>query len=121
MKRHQELQNLSREHHNALQLVLKAKRAATSGDLALIEATATACLTAFHAELDPHFVVEETTLLPLLLAAGEDALVAQVERDHRELRGLCVQLQQPDVTKLDDFTERLTSHVRFKERALCGS
>ena len=61
MKRHQELQNLSREHHNALQLVLKAKRAATSGDLALIEATATACLTAFHAELDPHFVVEETT------------------------------------------------------------
>ncbi len=118
MKRHQDLQDLSREHHSALQLALRAKRAAISGDLALIEATATACLTAFHAELDPHFVVEETTLLPLLLAGGEDSLVAQVERDHRELRGLCLQLQRPDVSTLLAFAERLITHVRFEERQL---
>lgn len=116
MKRHQELQNLSREHHGALQLALKAKRAAMSGDQTQIKAMAATCITAFHAELDPHFVVEENTLLPLLLAAGEDNLVTQVKCDHKELRRLSVQLQQADVKTLHGFAELLTSHVRFEER-----
>ena len=118
MKRHQALQDLSREHHTALQLALKAKRAAVSGDQALIETTAAACLTAFSAELDPHFVVEETVLLPLLLGAEEDALVARVESDHRALHDLCAQLQQPDAATLLRFADCLTAHVRFEERDL---
>ncbi|MBK9311611.1 MAG: hypothetical protein IPN12_12985 [Rhodocyclaceae bacterium] len=85
MKRHQKLQDLSREHHGALQLALKAKRAAMSGDLVTIATTAAACLSAFHSELDPHFVIEENTLLPLLAIAGEDRLARQVEHDHKEL------------------------------------
>ena len=118
MKRHSHLQDLSREHHHALQLALRAKRAATSGDQALIESTAAACLVAFRGELDPHFVVEETTLIPLLRDAGEDARVAQVERDHAELRGLCVRLGRPDAATLLGFAERLCAHVRFEEREL---
>lgn len=118
MKRHQALQDLSREHHTALQLALKAKRAAMSGDQTLIEATATACLAAYAAELDPHFVVEETTLLPLLRSAGEDALVAQLESDHQALRDFCHQLRQPDAATLLGFAERLNAHVRFEEREL---
>ena len=120
MKRHQALQDLSREHHTALQLALKAKRAAVSGDRTLIETTAAACLSAYSAELDPHFVVEETVLLPLLLGAGEGALVGQVEYDHRALRDLCAQLQQPDAATLLRFAECLTAHVRFEERELFG-
>ena len=120
MKRHQALQDLSREHHTALQLALKAKRAAVSGDRTLIETTAAACLSAYSAELDPHFVVEETVLLPLLRAAGEDALVAEVEHDHQALRDLCGQLQHPDATSLLAFAECLSSHVRFEERTLFG-
>lgn len=120
MKRHQALQDLSREHHTALQLALKAKRAAVSGDRTLIETTAAACHTAYSAELDPHFVVEETVLLPLLLGAGEGALVEQVEYDHRALRDLCAQLQQPDAATLLRFAECLTAHVRFEERELFG-
>ena len=118
MKRHRNLQELSREHHSALQLALRAKRAATSGDQTIIEATAVACLTAFRTELDPHFVVEETTLLPLLIAADEDALISQFESDHQALRDLGVQLQQPDAATLLAFAERLTAHVRFEEREL---
>ncbi len=116
MKRHQKLQDLSREHHSALQLALKAKRAAMSGDQNQIKATAATCIVAFYAELDPHFIVEENTFLPLLTAAGEDMLVTQVERDHKELRRLSVQLLQPDAKVLHGFAERLTSHVRFEER-----
>ena len=120
MKRHQALQDLSREHHTALQLALKAKCAAVSGDRTLIETAAVACHTAYSAELDPHFVVEETVLLPLLFGAGEEALVAQVESDHQILRDLCAQLQQADATTLLRFAECLTAHVRFEERELFG-
>ena len=118
MKRHQKLQNLSREHHGALQLALRAKRAAMSGDLTQIKVMATSCIAAFRAELDPHFVVEENTLLPLLASVGEDKLVTRVECDHAELRRLSVQLQQADVKTLLGFAELLNSHVRFEEREL---
>lgn len=118
MKRHRKLQDLSREHHHALQLALQAKRAATSGDSVAIKATAAACVAAFSSELEPHFVVEENALLPLLVAAGEDRLVEQVTSDHTELRRLADQLQQPDAATLLAFAERLASHVRFEEREL---
>lgn len=118
MKRHQSLQALSREHHNALQLALRAKRAAISGDQTMIDEMAAACLAAFSAELNPHFIVEETTLLPLLLAVGEDNLVAQVEREHRELRHFFSQFKQPDAKTLLGFAELLTFHVRFEERKM---
>ncbi|WP_294274133.1 hemerythrin domain-containing protein [Propionivibrio sp.] len=118
MKRHQKLQDLSREHHGALQLALRAKRAAMSGDQIQIKEGAAACLAAFYAELDPHFVVEENTLLHFLLTAGEDKLVTRVECDHKELRRLSVQLRQPDAMTLLGFAELLTSHVRFEEREM---
>ena len=99
-------------------MALKAKRAALSGDQIQIKLTSAACLAAFYSELDPHFVVEETTLLPLLVLSGEDKLVEQVVSDHKELRCLSVQLQQPDAMTLLGFAELLTSHVRFEEREM---
>ena len=118
MKRHRKLLDLSREHHHALQLALQARRAATSDDPTVIETTAAACVAAFSGELDPHFVVEETTLLPLLVAAGHHGLVEHVMTDHTELRRLSAQLRQADAATLLAFAERLASHVRFEEREL---
>jgi len=118
MKRHPKLQDLSREHHGALQLSLKAKRAASSGDHATIETTAAACLAAFYSALDPHFIIEENTLLPLLVSAGEDKLAKQLEHDHHELRRLAIQLARADAATLLCFAELLMSHVRFEEREL---
>ena len=116
MKRHRHLQDLSREHHHALQLALPAPRTETTDNHALIESSATACRVAFRDELDAHFLVEETPLIPLLRAAGEAVRVAQVERDHAELRGLSVRLGRPDAATLLAFAERLSAHVRFEER-----
>ena len=82
MKRHQKLQDLSREHYSALKLALQAKRAALSGDPREIESATTACVTSFRLELDPHFLVEEQTLLPILLASGEHRVVQRVEADY---------------------------------------
>jgi hemerythrin-like domain-containing protein len=118
MKRHERLQDLSREHHAALRLALHARRAASSGDHALIDAAAAAVIAAFHTELNPHFVVEEQTLLPLLTQPGEGEVVARIEREHAELRRLSARLQEPDAVTLAAFGELLNAHVRFEEREL---
>lgn len=118
MKRHARLQDLSREHYAALKLALHAKRAALSGEPAQIEHAAAACRAAFAAELEPHFGVEESELLPLLLAGGQLGLVRRTEADHAQLRRLADELQRPAAAVLLDFSERLTAHVRFEEREL---
>lgn len=118
MKRHAELQDLSREHHSALQLALRTRRAVLSGDPAQVEACAAACAGAFAAELDPHFLVEERDLLPLLRQSGELELVHRTEQEHAELRALAGQLQPPDAANLLAFADGLTAHVRFEEREL---
>lgn len=118
MKRHQQLLDLSREHHGALQLALHAKRAAQSGDAGQIAASALACVGVFPRELDPHFVVEETTLLPALAEKGENALVQRTLAEHEELRRLVLLLKQPDAATLQSFAGLLSAHVRFEEREL---
>jgi hemerythrin-like domain-containing protein len=118
MKRHQQLQELSREHHSALKLALHAKRAALSGDSAQISASASACIHAFGLELNPHFVAEETALLPLLAKEGEHALVQRTLGEHAAMRTLVQQLEQPSASVLGDFAELLNAHVRFEEREL---
>lgn len=118
MKRHPQLQDLSREHHTALQLALHAKRAALSGDPARVDACAAACTAAFAAELDPHFLVEERSLLPMLAQSGQTALVRRTEHEHAELRASIGQLREPAAASLLRFAELLTAHVRFEEREL---
>ena len=118
MKRHQQLQDLSREHHDALKLALHAKRAVLSGDTTQIAASAAACVDAFASELDPHFVVEENGLLPALAQQGEHDLVQRTLSEHAELRRLIALLQQPDAATLRSFSELLSAHVRFEEREL---
>lgn len=116
MKRHHKLQDLSREHYSALKLALEVKRAAASGDPARIETAAAACVADFVSELDPHFVIEENTLLPMLTDPEEAELVQRILQDHAALRLLAAQLRQPGVSKLLDFAELLTAHIRFEER-----
>lgn len=118
MRRHQQLQDLSREHHGALQLALRARRAARSGEAAQIAASAAACVEAFSVELDPHFVIEENELLPALAQQGEHDLVRRTLAEHEQLRGLVLRLAQPDATTLRSFAELLNAHVRFEEREL---
>ncbi|WP_313953772.1 hemerythrin domain-containing protein [Accumulibacter sp.] len=118
MKRHQTLQDLSREHHTALKLALAARRAATSGSPREILASATACAEVFASHLEPHFVVEETMLLPAMAQAGEGALVERTLNEHLALRQLVSQLAVGDAATLLNFADLLSAHVRFEEREL---
>ncbi len=118
MKRSAILQPLSREHHTALSLAKTCERAALSGESAQIEQACQSAILAISAELEPHFQIEEQSLLPLLNSPETKALVQRTLADHERLRALLDGLQQTDVVALDDFGKCLTAHVRFEEREL---
>lgn len=118
MKRSEALQPLSREHHTALTLAKACERAVQSGSIERVNAACQRVIQAFADELEPHFLVEEQSLLPLLKDAGKQALVQRTLEDHRQLRALLASLQQNDADALDNFGKCLSAHVRFEERDL---
>ena len=118
MKRHPQLQDLSREHHGALKLARAARQAAEAGAADKLATIAERVVRLFAAELDPHFRVEEQGLLLTLAQAGEHALVRRTLDEHAELRRLVAALSAPDAATLLRFADLLAAHVRFEEREL---
>ncbi|HEU0219507.1 MAG TPA: hemerythrin domain-containing protein [Gallionella sp.] len=118
MKRIPALQPLSREHHTALTLAKACERAVQSRDEERVGKTCQRVLQAFSDELEPHFQIEEQSLLPLLRSAGNTPLEQRTLEDHRQLRALLSGLQRNDIDALDSFGRLLTEHVRFEEREL---
>lgn len=116
MKRHPQLQDLSREHYGALKLARDARRAAESAEPGAVAALAQRVVQTFVTELDPHFCAEEQGILVLLAQAGQHDLVARTLADHTELRRLATALATPDTATLLGFADLLGAHVRFEER-----
>jgi hemerythrin-like domain-containing protein len=110
MKRSQELIALTREHHHALVLARRAIDGARE--------LATGLAEIFASELEPHFQIEEETLLPPMRDAGELARVARTLDEHRRLRALAQAVKQGDLGSLAPFGRLLEAHVRFEERDL---
>jgi hemerythrin-like domain-containing protein len=118
MKRHPTLQPLSREHHAALVLASACERAAQGADAQLVAKTCRRAIQAFESELEPHFRVEEQSLLPLLAGTETEPLLQRTLDEHRQLRGMLTGLQQGEVAVLGSFGAALKAHVRFEEREL---
>lgn len=118
MKRSTALQPLSREHHTALTLAKACERAVQSQEKEQVAKTCQRVIQAFSDELEPHFQIEEQTLLPLLHDAGNRPLEQRTLTEHQQLRALLDGLRQNDVRALDDFGKLLAAHVRFEERDL---
>lgn len=117
-KRTLALQPLSREHHTALTLAKACERAVQSRDEGLVSKTCQRVIRAFSDELEPHFRIEEQSLLPLLQSPENKPLELHTLEDHRRLRALLAGLRQNDVGTLDSFGKLLSAHVRFEEREL---
>ncbi len=99
MKRAAGLVSLSRDHHRALVLARDLRRP----DPPVVADVV--------AELEPHFVVEETELVPRAIAHGGALaeLAAKLVEDHAALRS---------ATDPVALGQRLEAHVRFEEREL---
>jgi len=115
MKRHLDLQSLSRDHHQAL---VVARRLKHVNDEDAVAARA-AFLEFWHRHGQLHFRVEEEVLLPGFASAGgaEDPGVARVLHEHAEVRLRALQLQgrTASVQRQRELGEMLAAHVRFEE------
>jgi hemerythrin-like domain-containing protein len=116
MKRHPELQGLSRDHHQAL---VVARRLKHVDDEDAIAARA-AFLEFWHRHGQLHFRVEEEVLLPGFADAGgaEDPAIARVLHAEIRLRALQLHGGAASVQAERVLGELLAGHVRFEEGEL---
>lgn len=114
MKRDKNLRNLSSDHHQALALVRKInnvikEQSITSEFIEHVKAV-------FIDELEPHFVLEEQSLIPELKNIGADSLVDQTLQEHKQMRELIEKINDHEALK--QFAELLKAHVKFEENEL---
>ena len=117
MKRHEQLQSLSRQHHNGLLAALLLKKG--------IEKTVDAnVMTAFiidfwKNDLKKHFENEEQVLIPALNNTSFDKnLNDQLLEEHTQLRSYIDALKNnaDDISTIESFAALLEKHIRFEER-----
>jgi hemerythrin-like domain-containing protein len=117
MKRHQQLQSLSREHHNGLLASLLLKKGIAKN--ADPDTMAAFIVDFWKNDLAIHFEKEETVLLPALRYTSFDENLKEcLLKEHKLLRSHVHALQhkEPTVLLINDFAELLEQHIRFEER-----
>jgi hemerythrin-like domain-containing protein len=119
MKRAEALQPLSRDHHRALEVALKLRRA-TREDAAGVRQE---FLEFWREHGALHFRVEENVLLPAAAHRVDpsDPAVVRVLTDHIEIRRRASDLEgaeHPIPGDLNALGEALDDHVRHEERVL---
>lgn len=121
MKRSEALTPLSHDHHQALRIAQRLRRADTDGAAEL-----RAAFLAFWGDYGQrHFREEEELLLPAYAAHGDahHPLVLRALGEHVELRQRAAALAAATSTApaaLHDLGERLAAHIRMEERELFG-
>jgi hemerythrin-like domain-containing protein len=120
MKRHEALEQLSRDHHQALFQAMRLKRAGEDDASAVL-----ADFLDFWFEVGHlHFRAEEEVLLPAYSAYADVSRdeVVRVLVDHVEIRREAHELGatkgEPPPERLRALGERLDAHVRHEERVL---
>jgi hemerythrin-like domain-containing protein len=120
MNRHEALERLSRDHHQALFQAMRLKRA-VADDAGSVAAD---FLDFWFGVGHLHFRAEEEVLLPAYSAYAEASReeVVRVLVDHVEIRRLAHELgaskEGPPPDRLHELGERLDAHVRYEERVL---
>ena len=118
MKRAHALQDLSREHHEALVLARRACATAADPHGLDVQAQRAHLLERWAEQFAPHFELEEQTLLPALERAGLHEPVATALAQHACLREMIERVRQGDVLALAPWGDAMAIHVRFEERTL---
>jgi Hemerythrin HHE cation binding domain len=114
MKRHPALVPLSRDHHHALVIAQRLRRATAE----TATETAGAFLSHWDAEEKLHFRLEEELLLPAYAAHGESdhPAITRMLLDHMLIRRDAVRLAgMPSLELLHDLGARLADHVQLEE------
>lgn len=116
MKRHENLQPLSRQHHNGLLAVLLLEKGIKRG--ADARQLCDFINWIFTEDLDLHFRLEEQHLVPLMQQHPELAeMAARLLDEHRLLQELKGQINAAlNPSDAAAFADLLEKHIRFEER-----
>lgn len=117
MKRDNNLQPLSRQHHNGLLMALLLSKGIKKN--ANLKTMADFILDSWKKELNQHFILEEEILLPALKEKTFDpTLTARLLSEHQQIRSLVRRMEKGEFTVEDisDFSRLLEQHIRFEER-----
>ncbi len=117
MKRSAALRSLSRDHHKALSVAQKMRRADDGP-----EGAALFC-TYWEQHGKVHFRIEEEVLLPSWARLGtvNQSAASRLTQEHLEIRAAALELaERPELELVRDLGQRLADHVRFEERELFG-
>jgi len=118
MKRIPELRDLSEDHHHALVLARKARKAGGGEDGFSVDDVWAEVEAKFKAELEPHFQIEESRIGTILERLGETQLTQRLLDEHATLREFVIPGRDQTPAELGRFGELLEKHVRFEEREL---
>jgi iron-sulfur cluster repair protein YtfE (RIC family) len=112
LRRHESLQEFSREHHHGLLLCWKIR---TGFSKNISPERIKKYVDWFYLNhLIPHFKLEEMLIFPVLEA--NDPLIIQALEEHQELHQLFKASNTEDA--LHQIQEKLEKHIRFEERSL---
>ncbi len=136
MKRIEQLQPLSKEHHLSLLLAQKAIKTARSGDSDLITTLCQEIINDYDALWRVHFQIEEDSIFLLIKNKAHNNLDPKTKKNLIDATQLCKQLSQEHLTMnhyyeqmkskgndnlatlLEQFGELLKEHTRTEERLL---
>ena len=111
MKRSPALRDLSDDHHTALVVAQRCKRA-TPASYQAIWSEVRAGLDGHFA---PHFALEEEHLVPALRRLSRESLADRILEEHVALRK-ALDKPQASLEEVQSFGSLLERHVRFEER-----
>lgn len=117
MKRSEALTPLSHDHHQALVVAQRLRRAESASGPAAEE------FRRFWREQGrPHFRIEEEVLLPIWQRLGtpDPEQIARVAQEHLAIRALALAVMEgeAELGQLQRLGELMQAHVRYEEREL---
>jgi hemerythrin-like domain-containing protein len=114
--RSEALRSLSRDHHQALVVAQRMRRAEDA------KVATEAFLEFWRGHGRRHFQIEEEVLLPLWAHLGsvDEQAAVRLALEHLRIRASAVAVEDeiPTLAQLHDLGDRLAAHVRFEERQL---
>ncbi len=120
LKRREELQALSEDHHNGLVIAVRCRRLAEGTFDADRSQFWTSVIEFWRLQVAPHFEVEEEYLLPALRALDEGDMAERILSEHGRLRAMLRETAPTDAQLLA-FGQLLDDHIRYEERVVFAS
>ncbi|VAW61337.1 hypothetical protein MNBD_GAMMA09-727 [hydrothermal vent metagenome] len=120
MKRINQLQPLSKEHHQSLRLAKKCRDVINTKSNTDIIAFAVQLKNDFNTQWKKHFLIEEKYIFSTAKSKGGEIseICQRLEKEHRRLEALVEKISAGDIQLLPDFGALLHDHTRMEERKL---